>query len=325
MEFAKLTHQPILLDTIHRESRYMLDGLSLDHLRTFVAAAEEGSFSAAGRKLGRAQSVVSQTIANLEGQLGLPLFERSGRYPQLTPAARSLLAAARQIVRNADLLKASARRLSEGLEPFLSIVVDVMFPQRLLTEAVGDFKTAFPTTPLRLHVEALGAVADLVQNGQCSVGIMGTYPMIPPSLVSERLLSVEMVTVAAPGHPMAEMQGPIPLGVAEAATQLVLTDRSALTKGIDLGVQSKNTWRLSDLGAKHAFLVAGLGWGHMPLPMVEDDLVAGRLVRIALEGPAAGIMPMQVIYPPGTSPGPAARWLLDRIRSAAPASDPSPP
>ncbi|MGH6860253.1 MAG: LysR family transcriptional regulator, partial [Phyllobacterium sp.] len=116
----------------------MLDGLSLDHLRTFVAAADEGSFSAAGRKLGRAQSVVSQAIANLEGQLGLLLFERVGRYPQLTPHARNLLTAARQIVRDADTLKASARRLSEGLEPFLSIVIDVMFPQRLLTEVVGD-------------------------------------------------------------------------------------------------------------------------------------------------------------------------------------------
>ncbi len=47
----------------------MLDG-SLDQLRTFVAAAEEGNFSAAARRLRRAHSVVSQTLANLEGQIG---------------------------------------------------------------------------------------------------------------------------------------------------------------------------------------------------------------------------------------------------------------
>jgi hypothetical protein len=55
----------------------MLDGVSLDQLRTFIAAADEGSFSAAGRRLRRAQSVVSETLANLEGQLSVKLFDRS--------------------------------------------------------------------------------------------------------------------------------------------------------------------------------------------------------------------------------------------------------
>jgi hypothetical protein len=59
----------------------MLDGVTLDQLRTFIAAVDEGSFSAAGRKLRRAQSVVSQTLANLEAQLGVKLFDRSARYP----------------------------------------------------------------------------------------------------------------------------------------------------------------------------------------------------------------------------------------------------
>jgi DNA-binding transcriptional LysR family regulator len=58
----------------------MLDGVSLDQLRTFIAAAEEGNFSAAGRRLRRAQSVVSQTLANLEGQIGVKALraQRSG-------------------------------------------------------------------------------------------------------------------------------------------------------------------------------------------------------------------------------------------------------
>jgi DNA-binding transcriptional LysR family regulator len=93
----------------------MLDGVSLDHLRTFVAAADGGSFSAAGRALGRAQSVVSQSIANLEAQLGVKLFERVGRYPVLTPQGTSLLIDARRIVLDAGQLQARARSLSEGL------------------------------------------------------------------------------------------------------------------------------------------------------------------------------------------------------------------
>src|SRR5882672_9054461 len=101
----------------------MLDGVSLDQLRTFIAVAEEGNFSAAGRRLRRAQSVVSQTLANLEGQIGVPLFDRSGRYPQLTEAGRSLLAEARTVVDGMDGFKARARTLAEGLEPELSVAV----------------------------------------------------------------------------------------------------------------------------------------------------------------------------------------------------------
>lgn len=295
---------------------YMIDGITLDYLRTFVAAADEGSFSAAGRKLGRAQPVVSQTIANLEGQLGVSLFERVGRYPQLTTDGKSLLPAARRIVRDADAFKARARSLSAGLEAELAVVIDVMFPQRLLTEVVTAFANTFPDTPLRLHVESLGAVAELVVDGRCSIGVMGTYPAIPPSLSSERLFAIEFVTVVSPTHVFADWRSPIPLDRANHETQLVLTDRSTLTRGVDFGVQSTNTWRLADLGAKHAFLLAGLGWGHMPLPLVADDLAAGRLVRVALEGPGPGLMPLQAIYKSDALPGPAAQWFLDRIRSA---------
>jgi DNA-binding transcriptional LysR family regulator len=292
----------------------LLDGISLDHLRTFVAAADTGSFSAAGRAIGRAQSVVSQTIANLEAQLGVRLFERSGRYPQLTPQGTNLLADARRVVTGADALKAKARSFHAGLEPELSIVVDVMFPQRCLTDALSHFKEQFPSTPLRLHVEALGRVAELVLDGQCSLGITGTLPLLPPGLAAERLFSEEMVTVAAPGSPLADRQGPIAFRELLDATQLVLTDRSTLTSGVDYGVQGKNIWRLSDLGAKHAFLLAGLGWGHMPLWMISDDLKKGRLVRIELEGPSAGLMPFQATYLADRLPGPASRWLLERFQ-----------
>lgn len=62
----------------------MLDGVSLGQLRIFIAAVEEGSFAAASHKLRRAQSVISQTVSNFEQQIGVALFDRSGRYPKLT-------------------------------------------------------------------------------------------------------------------------------------------------------------------------------------------------------------------------------------------------
>jgi DNA-binding transcriptional LysR family regulator len=107
----------------------MLDGVSLDQLRTFIAAVDEGSFSAAARKLLRAYSVVSETVSNLEDQIGVPHFDRSGCYPKLTPAGVVLLADARSIVTGVDLLKARAKGMAVGLEPELSVVADVFITQ----------------------------------------------------------------------------------------------------------------------------------------------------------------------------------------------------
>ncbi len=288
----------------------MLDAVTLDQLRTFIAAAEQGSFSAAGRKLRRAQSVVSQTLANLELQLGVSLFDRSSRYPQLTEAGRLLLLEARAVAEHMDTFKARARSVAEGLEPELSVAVDVMFPMDALTRAAAHSGSAFPHTPLRLYVEVLGGVIQPVLDGTCRIGVVGSLPELPDDVVAEPLLSVPFVTVAAPTHAMAGLRGTVPVKTAAKHVQLVLTDRTLLTAGRDFAVQSPLTWRLADLGAKHAFLRAGLGWGHM-------DLAAGRLkrLRIADADPRYAQMPMRAVWRKDSPPGPAGRAFMAQLRA----------
>ncbi len=294
----------------------MLDGISFDQLRTFIAAAEEGSFSAAGRRLHRAQSVVSQTIANLEGQFGIALFERAGRYPLLTEAGRQLLVDARAVIFVVDAMKARARDMAAGVEPELSVAIDVMFPMTVLTKAAASFSEQFPATSLRLYVEALGGVAKAVKDGQCRLGVMGTLPLNLPELVSERLLGVKMVFVAAPDHPLAQMAGPLTECALAKHTQLVLTDRTELSKDREFRVISPRNWRLADLGAKHAFLLAGLGWGGMPYAMVARDLREGALREIKLlDSPVTGdVMPMMTTYRADMPPGPAGRWFVEQLK-----------
>jgi len=294
----------------------MLDAMSLDQLRTFVAAADEGSFSAAGRKLRRAQSVVSHTLANLELQVGFALFERTGRFPVLTEAGRAVLEEARTAISSMEAFKAKARTLAEGLEAELSVAVDVMFPIATLTAAVQDFHRQFPSTPLRLYVEAMGAVVQPLLDGRCRIAVIGSLPEVPVSCASDYLLSVPSVTVVAPSHPLAAMRGMVLQSAIKRHVQLVLTDRSSLTEGRTFGVVSAQTWRLADLGAKHAFLRAGLGWGHMPLHMVQQDLVNGDLLQIDLEiqpnvGPGFS---MHAIHRKDEPPGPAGRWLIERLK-----------
>ena len=107
----------------------------LDQLRSFIAAADQGSFSAAARKLRRAQSAVSELVSSLEAQIGITLFDRSGRYPKPTPEGLVLLADARGVISGVDFMKARAKGMASGLEPELSVVVDVFFPITAMTEA----------------------------------------------------------------------------------------------------------------------------------------------------------------------------------------------
>lgn len=295
----------------------MLDGVSLDQLRIFIAAVDEGSFSAASRKLRRAQSVVSQTVSNLEQQIGVALFDRTGRYPRLTAAGGVLLADARGVVSGVDTMKARARGMAGGLEPELSAVIDVFFPMEAVTEAARDFQRLFPGTALRLYVEAIGAAYQPVLDGRCSLGIVGPLPLVQPSLTSERLIAIEMVMVAARGHPLAAIPGPIPRAELARHIQLIITDRSSLSAGREFGVMSPLAWRLGDLFAKRAFLLDGLGWGGMPLHTVADDIARGRLVMLSIEDMPAGglIFPMVAIYQTAAPPGPAGRWLIERLKA----------
>ncbi len=284
---------------------------SLDQLRTFLAVAEAGSFSAAARSMNRRQSVVSYTIANLEEQLGgLKLFDRGTRRPTLTEAGRTMLAEARKVTLDVDGLRARATGLLAGLEPELAVAVDVMLPTEALVGALVAFRAAFPTVTLRLSVEALGAVAKLVLDRTCAVGISGPLARVIDGLDRRPIGGVRMLPVAAPAHPLAARPGPIPPADLRSHVQLVLTDRSDLTRGQDFNVLSPETWRLADLGAKHALLLAGVGWGSMPDAMVRRDLAAGRLTLLDIEGRTPDDYLISAIHRADAPPGPAGRWFI---------------
>jgi DNA-binding transcriptional LysR family regulator len=194
------------------------------------------------------------------------------------------------------------------------VAVDVMFPISIFARAVRDFHAEFPETPLRVEVEGLGAVLQPVLDGRCSFAVASFLPEVPPQLVKEHLLAIRLVTVAAPGHPLAQEPSPISRDVLAEHVQLVLTDRSDLTKGREFGVIGRKPWRLADLGAKRVFLLAGLGWGSMPLHLVEDDIAAGRLVLIRQEEGQDGVSaPMRAVHRADRPPGPAGRWLIERL------------
>jgi len=142
---------------------------------------------------------------------------------------------------------------------------------------------------------------------------------MPPALTGERLTGIAFAMVAAREHPLASLRGTIPKSELTKHVQLVLTDRSTLSEGREFGVMSSKTWRLADLFAKHAFLLNGLGWGGMPMHAVQRDINEGRLVELAIEDvpPGGLILPMSAVFPTSAPPGPAGRWLIERLKQCS--------
>jgi DNA-binding transcriptional LysR family regulator len=294
-----------------------MNPLTLDQIQVFLAVIDEGSFAKAATRLNRARSAVTYAIQKLEAQIGLPLFDRIAYRPTLTEAGRTLLWRARRIADESDAFQQSARSLASGLEAELTIVMDSMFPVPPIVEALRAFTMTFPTVQPRVYVQPLGAAAELVLDGTCVVGLLPLIFSDMAAFKSFPLLTIDLVPVVSPDHPLAAIEGTIETHVLQQHVQLVLTDRSALTAGRDYGVLSARTWRLADLSAKQSMLLAGLGWGNMPFHMVEDDIERGRLkiIRPADFDPRVARLVMGCAYLTGDRLGPGARWLIERLTS----------
>jgi DNA-binding transcriptional LysR family regulator len=291
---------------------------SLDQLRVFVAVVDAGGFAHAARQLHRTQSVISYTIANLEEQLDVVLLDRGKRKPALTEAGKALLADARAVSLQIDAMRARAKALAGGLEAEVSLVVDVMYPACELVGLLQAFQQEFPTVALRLRIEALGAVTQMVLERECHLGVGGWMNTTPLAIERIGCGHVRMIPVAAPSHPLAQIRGRVATAVAREHIQLVLTDRSTVTAGQDFGVLALRDWRLGDLGSKHGLLRAGLGWGTMPEAMVRDDLASGRLVQLAMGDDDGVQYPVYVIQRADAMPGQAGQWLIERFARQLP-------
>jgi DNA-binding transcriptional LysR family regulator len=298
-----------------------MKAVTIDQLRVFRQVAEAGSFSAAARAMHRAQSAITYAVQNLEAQVGTELFDRSGYRPVLSEAGRALLPRAQRILEELAAFGSQARGIAGGLEPEVGLVVEAMFSTPVLVRVLGEFQRQFPSVQLRVYVESLGATAQAVVDGTADLGIALEFATTVPDLDTTPMGVVELVPVAAPSHPLAKIKGKIQPEAIRDHVQLVLTDRSKLTAGRDYSVFAVKTWRLADLGARHAMLVAGLGWGSMPRHMVADDLEAGRLVRLDIRRPDG----MTRLPRPGVVLarrkdkvlGPAGEWLAARLLASA--------
>ena len=295
---------------------------SLEQMRVFVAVVETGSFSAAARSLGRAQSAVTYAVQGLEAGAGVTLFDRSAYRPVLSDAGRALLPCVRVMLAAADNFHAVAGGLSAGLEAELTVVVEAMFPMSRLVGALVELQSLYPSVQTRIEVESLDATRRAVLDGRAEMGLVISPDIEPDVLLARPVGEIELVVVAAPGHPLAGFDRDLQPEDLREHLQLVFSERSDGERPDgqrtpDRGVAGRRTWRLADLGAKRSMLLAGLGWGSMPRHIVEDDLANGRLVRLrpAMWDGRRRLprLPVNVVRRRDRAAGIAGRWLFDRL------------
>jgi DNA-binding transcriptional LysR family regulator len=292
-----------------------MDALTLDQVQIFLTVVNEGSFTLAAKRLNRARSAVTYGIQKLEAQIGLPLFDRAAYRPTLTDAGRTLLERARRIAEEANAFRESAQSLARGLEGELTIVLNSMFPLPPVAAALKAFTEKFPTVPPRVYVQSLGAPAEMVRDGSAMIGLFPSIYVDAAVMKNFPVLTIELVPVVSPAHPLAALDGPIKTHILQQHVQLVLADPPGLNSGRDHGVLSTRNWRLADLGAKHSMLLAGMGWGNMPWHMVEDDVARGQLqvIRPADFDPRLARFVMSCGYLTDHRLGPAAQWMLRHL------------
>ncbi|HET7717389.1 MAG TPA: LysR family transcriptional regulator [Bauldia sp.] len=292
----------------------MLDPLTLDQLRVLVAVAEEGSFSAAARRLGRVQSAISQAVQALETALGVPLFDRDGKIPQLNDAGRVLLADARRLIGGVEALKAKAESFNEGIEPELTLAVDAMFPTPVLMASLRALNEVHPCLNVTVFTEAVGGAEQRLRDGAARLAFCVPFPGITDNRESEFLVTIPMVPVVASNHPLASLAGPIARADLEKEVQLVLTDRTPVSNGLSGGIISFRPWRFADLATRLEFLLGGFGWCNMPFHLVRDHVESGALKVLDIAEPTISGADIHVVHERGRSPGKAGRWLIEDLR-----------
>lgn len=294
--------------------------MNLQQLQTLLVVVETGSFSAAARRLQKAQSAVSSAIAELEIDLGVTLFDRSKRYPQLTDAGERVWQQACVIHRQCQALNQMAATLADGEESRFTLAVDDEGQLPWLAPVLAEFALAFPRLELRLLFPLLEDLTLLLRQDEADLAISYQPLTPPPDIDRWPLQAIHFVLLVAASHPLAASaaHGVTPAQLQQ-HRQLLVTDR---LQGMEKqrGRIAADVWWLEGDMAVLALLKQGLGWAFVPEPLATTALREhpSALVPLQLQGSTdlpSSILPLQLELwrQRGKTPGPAARWLHQRL------------
>jgi DNA-binding transcriptional LysR family regulator len=291
---------------------------TIHQLVCFDAVVCQGTFQAAAEKVRRAQPSVSAAVKNLESQLGLRLLDRSGYRVSLTEAGRSFHERARVLLQELGALKNHATQLAMGEEAELRVVIGDLCP---LPETLGLLRRFFdscPRTRLHLYFEAICGPWERLLDGEADL-ILHHIDKADPRLEFLDLFPVEVVPVVAPGFLRFPISRSITPEEMRDYVQCVIRDTARHSPPRDYFlVDGAHTWTASDQLMKRELIVQGMGWGHMPRYLIEEDLREKRLVDITGKQLKGGRGDIVAARRRETPHGPIANRLWRYIEEQAP-------
>ncbi|NIF84599.1 LysR family transcriptional regulator [Comamonas sp. Tr-654] len=263
---------------------------SADQVPLFLAVLDAGSFSAAARKLGRVPSAVSMAIAQLEAELDLQLFDRSGREPVPSAAARALEPQARLLAEQLQLLNWQAQSLHAGLEERLTLAIA---PELLAThwsEPLNQLVHEFPALPIEVLAAPQVDALELLHAGRAHLALVFERPAMDGREGFQEMGRETLVAVMSPQfepwkQALAE-HGPARSAPPQLTVEQLAATRQVLVASRDPQqtdprfVFARQLWRTDSHQAALSLIAAGLAWGWLPKGLVESHIGSGALMEI---------------------------------------------
>lgn len=283
--------------------------MNFEQLSAFLESADCGSFSAGARKLGKSMPAVSQLVANLEIDLDLKLFDRSGRYPTLTKDGMVLYDYIKRSMEMVAEVQLKAQSLNAGVESCLAIGFEAALYQPFIDSLLVEFSQAFPRVDLDIRHDASGGLRHAIINGELDLAVGYFHP----EATEYHAYGFAMDTIAAvvsADHPMST--GPVDEGLLGKFRQLSL--RSAMD--FEGAKHSVNLWVIDRPEQLVRLLCRGLGWAYLPIKWVEQELCIGSLVEMELSFLKQHmVMEVELMSTQSIQQGPVLRWWYERIQA----------
>lgn len=241
--------------------------INQDQLIIFITVMETGSFSAAARQLGKVPSAISMSIANLEIDLDLKLFERVGREPLPTPQAQSLYEKSKQLLIEMKQWKQHAFALSSGLESHLNIVVVSELLHTRWTDYIVLLEQQFPELQINIFSAPQEDALHLIMTQSADLAFMFEREQLQSIEQFVELKREVLVPVAARHSPLAESD--------QVSFEQILQNRQIVVASRDRQIKpellfSKHYWRTDNHHSACSMIKQGLGWGVLPLEMLNE-------------------------------------------------------
>lgn len=285
--------------------------ITLEQWRMFLAVVEFGGFNQASQNIHKSQSSIHTAVNKIENILGVKLFTIQGRKTTLTQAGELMLRKATYLLEEAEKIESIGVNLGEGVETRLRIAVDEVFPAELLYNVLDTVSNEFPYLRVELMESVLGGATELLKNGEVDIAVA---PFTTNDLFNEELCQIEFLAVASPSHQLNQASMPLPLEKLKSYRQIVVRD-SAISERKDEGwLEAQQRWTVSHMRTSVDMIVNGFGFAWLPYPLIENELLEGKLKQIPLKFNAKRNVKLHLLFNDEDSLGPVARTFLGQLR-----------